>query len=148
MLSFSPRESQVDAVKHLGADFVIDKSSVDLWAAAKDASPSGFAAVFDANGVATLQDSYDHLDRCGRLVVYGFHTNLPVGSTLLSPLAWIKMAGGLLKMPHFDPMLLTLDNKSILGFNLSFFAEEKEVIKAYLKQVSIDIHSHGTLKKE
>jgi len=55
--------------------------------------------------------SYAALCRTGRLVVYGFHTNLPVGSGLLSPLAWLKMAWGMVKMPHFDPMALTLDSK-------------------------------------
>lgn len=36
-----------------------------------DLSPSGYYAVFDANGVATLMDSYNHLAAGGRLVVYG-----------------------------------------------------------------------------
>ena len=75
---------KVEACRELGADVVIDKSSEDLWAAARAASgPEGFAAVFDANGVSTLRASYEALARCGRLVVYGFHSNLPMGSDML-----------------------------------------------------------------
>jgi NADPH:quinone reductase-like Zn-dependent oxidoreductase len=135
---------KVAAAKALGADVVIDKSSCDLWPAARAAVAasehgasrgSGYAAVFDANGVSTLADSYAHLACCGRLVVYGFHSNLPVGADLLSPLKWCQMALGMARMPHFDPMCLTLDNRAVLGFNLSFFAEETAVIKAYLAQI-------------
>jgi hypothetical protein len=43
--------------KH-SADVVIDKSSSKLWVEAKKAAPKGFAAIFDANGVSTLADSY------------------------------------------------------------------------------------------
>ena len=33
----------------------------------------------DANGIATLRQSYAHLCPSGRLVVYGFHTMIPKG---------------------------------------------------------------------
>lgn len=56
----------------LGADCVIDKSRCDLWAQATSFAPGGFAAVFDANGVATLAQSWEHLAPCGKLIVYGF----------------------------------------------------------------------------
>jgi len=119
----------------LGADIVIDKSTEGLWAAAEESSPDGYIAVFDANGVATLQASYDHLAMCGRLIVYGFHTNLPMGSSMLSPWAWIKMAFGMAKMPKFDSMGMVMDSKAVMGFNLSFFAEEREIIGTYLDQI-------------
>ena len=123
----------------LGADVVIDKSQESLWSAARAALPKslgGYAAIFDANGVSTLRESFDALDRCGRLIVYGFHSNLPRGADLLSPLAWIRMAYNMCRLPSFDPMELVLESKAVLGFNLSFFADEKELIKAYLEQVN------------
>ncbi len=133
----------------LGADAVIDKSafkatggdaSVELWAAVAAAAPAAFSgkygAVFDANGVSTLRRSFDALDRCGRLVVYGFHSNLPRGVHLLDPFAWLKMAIGVARMPSFDPMEMVLESKAVLGFNLSFFADETAVIKAYLRQIN------------
>ena len=54
-----------------GCQHVIDKSKEDLWKAAESHSPGGYQVVFDANGVETLQESYDHLAPGGRLVVYG-----------------------------------------------------------------------------
>lgn len=54
-----------------GCQHVIDKSKADLWKAAESHSPGGYQVVFDANGVETLQGSYDHLAPGGRLIVYG-----------------------------------------------------------------------------
>jgi len=120
------------------ADTVVDKSSEDWVAAARRVAPEGYCAIFDANGVSTLAQSYGLLSRNGRLVVYGFHSNLPKsngGLGTLSPVNWARMALGMLWTPHFDPMDLTLSSKAVLGFNLSFFAEEKELCECYLKQI-------------
>ena len=127
---------KVQYCKELGADHVIDKSSQNLWKKAKRFSPNGYAAVFDANGISTLKDSYEHTARCGSLVVYGFHSNLPKASTLLSPLSWIRMIRDVFKMPAFDPMELTLESKTVTGFNLSFFEKEHEMIELYLNQIT------------
>lgn len=127
---------KVQYCKDLGADFVIDKSKQDLWKEAKRISPDGYAAIFDANGISTLQDSYEHTARCGSLVIYGFHSNLPKASTLLSPLAWIRMIRDVFKMPAFDPMELTLESRTVAGFNLSFFEKEHEMIELYLNQIT------------
>ena len=54
-----------------GCDHVIDKSTESLWEAAESHSPKGFQVVFDANGVETLQESYNHVAPGGKLVVYG-----------------------------------------------------------------------------
>ncbi len=72
---------KIDYCTSLGCDLVIDKSKEDLWAVAKAFSPNGkYKVIFDANGVETLQASYDHLDQVGKLVVYGFHSMLPKAS--------------------------------------------------------------------
>lgn len=55
----------------LGCDHVIDKSKDDLWTVAKALSPKGYEVVFDANGIETLQKSYDHLTSGGKLIIYG-----------------------------------------------------------------------------
>lgn len=121
--------------KNLGADYVIDKSCSNLWAEAKSISPDGYVAIFDANGVDTLSESYEHLSRCGRLVTYGFHSNLPKASSLLSPVEWIRMIYRVIAMPKFEPMSLVLDSKAVLGFNLSFFADEHELVRLYFEQI-------------
>ena len=126
---------KVDFCNELGADVTIDKSTQDLWKEAEIASPNGYAAIFDANGVETIGQSFDHLARCGSLVVYGFHSNLPKAATLLSPFHWIGMAFGMSAMPTFDAMEMTVNSKSISGFNLSFFEEEHELIAMYMDQI-------------
>ena len=69
-------------------------------AAAEEAAPDGYASIFDSSGVATLTQSYNHLAPTGRLIVFGFHTNLPIAKDCLSPFEWIKMA---LRMQIFFP---------------------------------------------
>jgi len=129
------RSSKVDEAYRLGCDVVIDKSTEDLWSAATKACPAGFSTIMDANGVSTLKESYDSLAPSGRLVVFGFHSNLPLGQAMLNPLEWIRMARKQSNMPKFDAMDLTVSNKSVLGFNLSFFAEEREVLSDMFDQI-------------
>lgn len=129
--------SKVSDAKSLGCDAVIDKSAEDLWTAAERASPDGYATIMDANGVSTLQRSYDHLAPSGRLVVFGFHSNLPMGSSMLSPMEWLRMARKMAVMPKFDAMDLTVSNKSVMGFNLSFFAEEVEILSEMFDRILI-----------
>lgn len=137
--------SKVKDAKSLGCDVVIDKSTEDLWLVAEKASPKGYATIMDANGVSTLNESYDHLAPSGRLVVFGFHSNLPMGSAMLSPFEWLRMAKKVAVMPKFDAMDLTVSNKSILGFNLSFFAEEVEILSDLFDQILLWIED-GKLK--
>jgi NADPH:quinone reductase-like Zn-dependent oxidoreductase len=116
---------KVEAVRRLGADAVIDKSSEDLWSAARRFSPDGFDAIFDANGVETLRQSYQHLAPTGRLVVYGFATMLPRSGkrTRLLRLAW-----DWLRTPRFDPLDLTTRNRSVMGFNLSYLFDHVDLL--------------------
>ena len=133
------------ACESLGADIVIDKSSEDLWAVAEAAAPNGYAAIFDANGVATLSASYQHLAQTRTLVIYGFHTNLPSAASL-SPLAWARMAVGVASMPKFDPMDLVISSKNVCGFNLSFFSDEKRLVASYMEQLVVLWLNAGKLK--
>jgi NADPH:quinone reductase-like Zn-dependent oxidoreductase len=127
--------SKVKDALDLGCDVVVDKSIEDLWTKAEEASPNGYSTIMDANGVSTLNESYEHLAPSGRLVVFGFHSNLPIGSAMLSPLEWLRMAGRVAVMPKFDAMDMTVSNRSVLGFNLSFFADEVEVLSDMFDQV-------------
>ena len=106
---------KVDFVRDLGADHVIDKSTQDLWAEAERIAPDGYHVVLDANGVATLKQSYGHLAKGGKLVVYGFHTMMPKGGGT----NWLKLALGWLRTPRFNPLHMTTANRSVLSFNLS-----------------------------
>jgi NADPH:quinone reductase-like Zn-dependent oxidoreductase len=141
LLGFSPivgvvgSTAKVQTAKALGCDVVIDKSVENLWDVAEIASPNGYATIMDANGVSTLGESYEHLAMTGRLIVFGFHTNLPMGSDMLSPIEWIRMAWKANRMPKFDPMEMGAKNKAVLAFNLSFFAEEREMLAELFDKV-------------
>lgn len=116
---------KVETARALGADVVIDKSREDLWRAAERAAPRGYDVVLDANGVATLGESYRHLARPGKLVVYGFHSMMPRQGGRPN---WVKLAADFLRTPRFSPLAMTQDNVSVLTFNLSYLFEKREVL--------------------
>ncbi|HEX6765816.1 MAG TPA: zinc-binding dehydrogenase [Polyangiaceae bacterium] len=112
---------KVRVAREHGADVVIDKSVEALWPAAERAAPSGFHAVFDANGAETLRQGYRHLAPTGRLVIYGFHTMLGRGSDRLNVL---KALIEWLKLPRLNPLDMTDKNVGVLAFNLSYLFDE------------------------
>ena len=117
---------KVETAKALGADAVVDKSKEELWPAVERAAPDGFHAVFDANGVATLWESYRHLRPTGRLVVYGHHSMLPRGRGKPN---WLALAWHWWRIPRFDPLRMTESNKSVMAFNLSYLFDEMHVFR-------------------
>ncbi len=123
---------KVDAAQALGADAVIDKSNRDLWTEAERLAPDGYDIILDANGIATLGQSYQHLAPVGRLVVYGFHSMLPKTGGLPGKL---KLAWHYWRTPRFSPFSLTTRNRSVLGFNLSFLFDRTALMSAGLQQL-------------
>ncbi|MGD2136652.1 MAG: medium chain dehydrogenase/reductase family protein [Gammaproteobacteria bacterium] len=123
---------KVETVRALGADTVIDKSSRDLWEAAERLSPNGYDVVLDANGVATLGQSYRHLAPVGRLVIYGFHSMLPRQGGVP---ARLKLAWDYWRTPRFSPFSLTTRNRSVMGFNLSFLFDRTDMLANGLQQL-------------
>jgi len=123
---------KVETARRLGAAEVIDKSSEDLWTAAARYAPDGYDAVFDANGVATLKQSYLHLRPTGRLIVYGHHSMLPRGRGRPNPLA---LAWHWLRLPRFDPLRMTEQNRSVMAFNLSYLFAERRTLERALDQI-------------
>lgn len=125
---------KVELARELGADEVIDRSREDLWARARAFAPGGYDVVLDANGVATLRQSWRHLAPCGRLVVYGFHSMLPrakaqdYGGNGGRP-NWRKLAWDFLRTPRFSPLEMTTTNRSVLAFNLSFLFERADLLE-------------------
>ncbi len=117
---------KVPVAEEMGAQAVIDTSSEELWARASALAPGGFDVVFDANGVSTLKASYNHLRPTGRLVVYGFHSMLPRGR---GKPGWARLILSWLRTPRFDPMDMTLKNRSVMGFNLSFLSDRRDLLE-------------------
>ena len=111
---------KVEHCRRMGAAQVIDKSRAKLWAEAERLAPAGYHAIFDANGVATLRQSYAHLAATGRLMIYGFHSMLPHNGRL----NWLRLAWDWLRTPRFNPLHMTQSNRSVLAANLSFLQSE------------------------
>jgi NADPH:quinone reductase-like Zn-dependent oxidoreductase len=124
------RSDKIAVARTLGATHVIDKSREDLWTRAKELAPRGYDVVLDANGAETLSRSYDALRSPGRLIVYGFHTMLPrAGESTTGRPSWRRLATSWLRTPRFDPLKLTGQNKSVMGFNLSYLFEERTILE-------------------
>ena len=117
---------KVEHALAMGADAVIDKSREKLWTSTAQHAPDGFQAVFDANGVTTLRQSYRHLAPTGRLVVYGFHSMLPHDGRL----NWLRLAFDWLRTPRFNPLRMTQENRSVLAANLSFLQSHAPSLRA------------------
>jgi NADPH:quinone reductase-like Zn-dependent oxidoreductase len=117
---------KVAHARRMGAAEVIDKSGEPLWQRAETLAPGGYHAIFDANGIATLGQSYAHLAPTGRLLVYGFHSMLPRNGRL----NWLKLARDWLRTPRFNPLQMTRDNRSVLAANLSFLQSHAPSLRA------------------
>lgn len=115
-----------------GADVVIDKSLKDLWTKARKICPEGFDAVFDANGPTTLKQSYNHLAPNGKLVSYGFHSMLSIRRGVPN---YFKLIYDYFRVPRFNPLNMTSDNKSLIAFNLSYLFHRADLIKASMGQL-------------
>jgi NADPH:quinone reductase-like Zn-dependent oxidoreductase len=122
---------KTELVRSLGADVVIVRSGRDWIKAARSHAPDGYAAVFDATG-ATLRGSYDLLGPRGRLIAYGAHSVMSKGGGL----AGLPMTGlRYVLLPRFNPLRLANDNKSVMGFNLSYLFDETELMRRALEQI-------------
>ena len=124
---------KVEYVRQLGADAVIDKSTHALWDEAKRLCPDGYDLVFDANGPETLAQSYAHLRPTGKLMVYGFHSLLPKQGGRIN---YLKAALGLLRMPRFNPLRMTAENKGVVAFNLSLLFGRTDLLHAAVNDLT------------
>jgi len=123
---------KVDSAFEHGADYVIDKSTEDLWTKAEEICPDGFDVVFDGNGPATLKQSYRHLESSGKLVSYGFHSLL---STRAGVANYFKLVYEYLRVPRFNPLNMTNDNKSLIAFNLSYLFHRLDLLEEAMRDL-------------
>lgn len=123
---------KVEVARALGAHDVVDRSEGDLWRAIAALAPGGFDAVFESTGVATLRRSYRCLRPTGRLVVFGHASMLPRGRGKPS---WPALAWRWLRLPRFNPLAMTNDNKSVMAFNLSYLFDERETLARAMQDV-------------
>ena len=114
-----------------GADAVISKDKGDWETQARKFSSGGFLGIFDASG-DTLRESYSLLAPRGRLIAYGSHSVISRNGGILGiPLSVLRY----LFIPRYSPLRLTNDNKSIMGFNLSYLFEERVLLKITMTNI-------------
>ena len=101
-------------------------------AEAERIAPGGYDVILDANGVATLKDSYKHLTKAGKLVVYGFTTMMPKKGGKPN---WLKLALGFVRTPRFSPLEMTRSSKSVLAFNLSYLFDRVDLLHEAMKDI-------------
>ncbi len=123
---------KVETVKQYGADAVVDKSAGELWKQVEAVRPEKFDVVLDPNGRATLWQSFMHLRKPGRLVLYGFATMLKKGKGTPS---WPKLFWDYLRTPRFNPIKLVDGNRSVLAFNLSYLFNEHDLLTEGMTQL-------------
>lgn len=126
------KTAKIATAKAAGADHVIDKSTQNLWREAERIAPEGYDLVLDANGVATLGDSYKHLRRAGKLVVYGFHSMMPKTGGRPN---WPKLALDYVRTPRFNPLDMTNASHSVLAFNLSYLFDRTDLMQEGIGQI-------------
>lgn len=133
---------KVESVKALGATAVIDKSVTDLWTEVERLEPEGYDVILDANGVATLRESYAHLAPLGRLVIYGFHSMFSKGRGRPD---WVKLVWDFVRTPFFNPLRMVNENRSVLAFNLSFLVSRRDVLIPAMGRL-LDWYRSGQLR--
>ena len=104
----------------------------NLWTRARQLAPEGYDVILDANGAATLRQSYAHLAPTGKLVVYGFHSMMARGRGQPNRL---KLLTDYLRTPRFSPFQLTAGNHSVMGFNLSYLFDKTDLLRAGMNQL-------------
>jgi NADPH:quinone reductase-like Zn-dependent oxidoreductase len=48
---------------------------------------------------------------------------------------WLKLAWDYLRTPRFNPLKLTTENRSVLGFNLSFLFDRSALLRGAMEQL-------------
>ncbi len=108
------------------AEVHLTTGTPDLWSRLAAAHPEGFHAIFDAVGGPGLRHGYLALRPTGRLITYGFAGMLRRGGDGRPD--YLKLAWTYLRTPRFNPLDMTGDNKSVLGFNLSYLFDRHDLL--------------------
>ena len=134
--------SKAGLPKDLGADAVVVRDGEGFWKAVDEAAPTGFDAVFDANGLSTLRPGFDRLSPGGRLVVYGFADLLTRGRDKANILG---LALRYARLPRFNPFELTRLNRGVSGFNVVYLFNRPDLAAQAMGEV-LALVEKGKLK--
>jgi alcohol dehydrogenase len=87
--------------------------------------------VMEATGGQYFRHSYKALAPMGRIIAYGSAEFTPVSD---HP-NYFTLIFKYLFRPRIDPLTMIRDNKSVMGFNLIWLYERKELLKALLDEI-------------
>lgn len=133
--------SKAAVARAYGADAVVVRGP-SLWKDIDKASPEGFDAIFDANGLTTPKPGFKRLKLGGRLVIYGFAEMFPRGKRPSK----LSLAWNWLRVPRFSPLEMTATNRAVMGFNVVFLTDKAELARDGFDAISGWLNK-GLLKK-
>lgn len=91
-----------------------------------------FDLVLECIGGKVLELSYQALAAQGRMIVYGSAHFAETGNKL-NPL---RLASKFFRRPKIDPLKLISDNRSVMGFNLIWLYEKKELLAQVVEELA------------
>jgi alcohol dehydrogenase len=125
-------DSKIDLLKKEGYDACIVRDNHFKSKLQNALNGKPLNLVMDSIGGKIFKTGYDLLASQGRVVVYG---SARYGGTGDSP-NWISLAYKYLFRPRIDPQKMIEQNKGILGFNLIWLYEQKELMKQVVSELS------------
>lgn len=114
-----------------GFDEIIVRDEHFFEKLATSAQNRPFDLILECIGGKVLDKGYEALAPQGRMIVYGSAHFAETGNRL-NP---FKLAIKFLRRPKIDPLKLISDNKSVMGFNLIWLYEKKELLAETLCQM-------------
>lgn len=129
---------KVERIKQLAADHVIDKSTSNLWKIIHEQYPDGLDLIFDANGVDSYRNSFQHLRPTGKLIAYGAHSMIPKKGGRLN---WPKLIWDYFRTPRYNPLDLITENKGVLGFNLSYLFDRDDLLNEGINDLLLSLNT-------
>lgn len=125
-------EHKEEVARARGADEVVVRAREDLWSTVDALAPDGLDVVLDAGGGPGLRDDWKRLAPGGRLVVYGAAAMLKRGRGKPD---WLKLGWAWLRTPRFDPLAMLQQNRSVMGFNLSYLFPRADALSEALGEL-------------
>jgi NADPH:quinone reductase-like Zn-dependent oxidoreductase len=124
-------EKKYDLLKTEGYDYWICRTSNFFNDMKEILNGRSLNLVLECIGGQIFIDSYNLLGSSGRLVTYGSANFTPKSN---HP-DWIQVAWNYLTRPKIDPLQMTTENKSVMGFNLIWMWDHLEKLKIMVDEI-------------
>lgn len=133
-------DKKLDYLRELGVDFLINYNTSDFASEIKKQKPEGLDVAFDSVGGKTFRNSFQCLNKGGRIVAYGAAENLGNGLQIFNTLKMVFNFG------IFHPVQLMLNSRGMIGVNMLRIADHHpEWLKVCLENV-VELARKGEIK--